>query len=61
MGVTEVRLKLYDDAIASLLKQRQVLLMMPETENLADVYEAKGMKSEAEEARQKAKQLQAHQ
>jgi len=61
MGVTEVRLKLYDDAISSLLKQRQTA-DDAETENLlADVYEAKGMKSEAEGARQKAKQLQASQ
>jgi membrane associated rhomboid family serine protease/Tfp pilus assembly protein PilF len=59
MGVTEVRLKLYDDAIASLLKQRQTA-DDAETENLlADVYEAKGMKSEAEGARLKAKQFQA--
>lgn len=59
LGVTEARLKLYDDAIASLLKQRQTA-DDPESENLlADVYEAKGMKSEAEGARQKAKQLQA--
>jgi membrane associated rhomboid family serine protease/Tfp pilus assembly protein PilF len=61
MGVTEVRLKLYDDAISSLLKQRQTA-DDAETENLlADVYEAKGMTSEAESARQKAKQLQTSQ
>jgi tetratricopeptide (TPR) repeat protein len=59
LGVTEARLKLYDDAIASLLKQRQTA-DDAETENLlADVYEAKGMKSEAEGARQKAQEFQA--
>jgi len=59
LGVTEVRLKLYDDAIASLLKQRQTA-DDAETENLlADVYEAKGMKTEAEDARRKAAQFQA--
>jgi membrane associated rhomboid family serine protease/Flp pilus assembly protein TadD len=61
LGVTEARLKLYDDAIASLLKQRETA-DDPESENLlADVYEAKGMKSEAEGARQRAKQFQASQ
>ncbi len=60
LGVTEVRLKLYDDAIASLLKQRQTA-DDAETENLlVDVYEAKGMKSEAEGARRKAAQFQDH-
>jgi rhomboid protease GluP len=58
LGVTEVRLKLYDDAIASLLKQRQTADDAESENLLADVYEAKGMKSEAEGARQKAKQLQ---
>ncbi len=59
MGVTEVRLKLYDDAIASLLKQRQTADDAESENLLADVYEAKGMKSEAEGARQKAQQFQA--
>jgi Tfp pilus assembly protein PilF len=59
MGVTEVRLKLYDDAIASLLKQRQTADDAESENLLADVYEAKGMKSEAEGARLKAKQFQA--
>ena len=58
MGRTQARLKLYDDAIASLLKQRQVG-DDPETESLlAAVYEAKGMKSEAGKARELAKEFQ---
>jgi rhomboid protease GluP len=58
MGVIQARLKLYDDAITSLLKQRHTA-DDPECENLlASVYEAKGMKSEAEGAREKAKQFQ---
>jgi rhomboid protease GluP len=58
MGVIEVQLRLYDDAISSLLKQRQTA-DDPKNENqLADVYEAKGMKTEAADARQKAGQLQ---
>jgi len=59
MGVMQARLKLYDDALASLLKQRQTA-DDPDTENLlSDVYEAKGMKHEAADARQKAEQFQA--
>jgi len=58
MGRTQARLKLYDDAIVSLLKQRQVG-DDPDTENLlAAVYEAKGMKDEAQKARNVAKQFQ---
>jgi rhomboid protease GluP len=58
LGVIQARLKLYDDAIASLLKQRQIA-DDPDNENLlAGVYEAKGMTSAADDARQKAKQLQ---
>ncbi len=59
IGVMEARLNLYDDAIASLLRQRQAG-DDPDNENLlADVYQAKGMGSEAEEARRKAEQFQA--
>ena len=58
MGVMQARLKLYDDALASLLKQRQTA-DDPDTENLlSDVYEAKGMKHEAADARQRAEQFQ---
>jgi tetratricopeptide (TPR) repeat protein len=58
MGLVQARLELYDDAIASFLKQQKIG-DNPETESaLASVYEAKGMHREAEEARQKAKQFQ---
>jgi rhomboid protease GluP len=54
MGVMEARLNRRDDAIASLLKQREAA-DDPDNENLlAAVYEAKGMKKEAEAAREKA-------
>jgi tetratricopeptide (TPR) repeat protein len=57
LGVMQARLKLYDDAIASLLKQRQIA-DDPDNENLlAGVYEAKGMTSSENDARQKATQL----
>ena len=59
MGVMQARLKLYDDAIASLLKQREASDDLDNENLLASVYEAKGMKNEAEEARQKAKEFQA--
>jgi len=58
MGVTETRLMRYDDAISSLLKQRQIADDAANEKLLADVYESKGMKKEAEDALQKAKQLQ---
>ena len=58
IGVIEARLNQYDDAIASLLKQRQAA-DDPDNENLlAAVYEAKGMKKQADEARQKAAEFQ---
>jgi rhomboid protease GluP len=60
MGVTEARLKLYDDAIAALSKQREVGDNTDNENLLASVYDAKGMTSEADAARQKAEQLQAH-
>jgi Tfp pilus assembly protein PilF len=59
MGVTEARLKLYDDAIAALSKQREVGDDPDNESLLASVYDAKGMTSEADAARQKAGQLQA--
>jgi len=58
MGVTEARLKLYDDAIAALSKQREVGDDPDNESLLASVYDAKGMTSEADAARQKAEQLQ---
>jgi rhomboid protease GluP len=57
LGVMQARLKLYDDAIASLLKQRQIADDADNENLLAGVYEAKGMTSSANDARQKAKQL----
>jgi rhomboid protease GluP len=58
MGEIEERLKLYDDAIASLLKQRQTADDDDNENLLAELYDAKGMKAEADAARQKAAQLQ---
>lgn len=57
MGVMEARLKLYDDAIASLVKQRQIADDADNENLLAALYEAKGMMSDAATARQKAAQL----
>ncbi len=57
MGVMQARLKRYDDAIASLLKQRQLADDADNEKLLADVYNEKGMKSEAADARQRAGQL----
>jgi membrane associated rhomboid family serine protease/Tfp pilus assembly protein PilF len=59
MGVTEARLMRYDDAISSLLKQRQTADDADNEKLLAEVYEGKGMKTEAADARRKAAQLQA--
>ena len=59
MGVMEARLNLYDDAIASLLKQRQNGDDADNENLLAEVYAAKGMKSEADDARRRAGELQA--
>ncbi len=58
MAVMEARLRLYDDAISSLLKQRQTADSIENENLLADLYEAKGMKSEAAGAREKAEQFQ---
>jgi membrane associated rhomboid family serine protease/Flp pilus assembly protein TadD len=57
IGVMQARLKLYDDAITSLLKQRQNADDADNENVLAAVYEAKGMKSEADDARKKAGQF----
>jgi membrane associated rhomboid family serine protease/Tfp pilus assembly protein PilF len=59
MGVTQARLQLYDDAIASLLKQRTNSDDGDNENLLAEVYESKGMSVEAEDARRKAAQLNA--
>ncbi len=58
MGVMEARLKLYEDAIASLLKQRQTADDADNEKVLAELYEVKGMMSESAGAREKARQLQ---
>jgi predicted Zn-dependent protease len=58
MGVMQARLNRYDDAIASLLKQRQAADDADNENLLADVYDEKGMKSDAADARQRAGQLQ---
>jgi len=57
IGVMQARLMRYDDAIASLLKQRQTADDADNENLLADVYDEKGMKSEAAAARQKAQQF----
>jgi rhomboid protease GluP len=58
MGLVQAELKLYDDAIASFLKQ-QKNGDNPENEAaLAAAYQAKGMHSEAAEASERAKQFQ---
>ncbi|MGB0044698.1 MAG: rhomboid family intramembrane serine protease [Terriglobales bacterium] len=57
MGVMQARLKRYDDAIASLLKQRQAADDADNENLLADVYDEKGMKTDAADARQKAQQF----
>jgi membrane associated rhomboid family serine protease/Flp pilus assembly protein TadD len=59
MGVIEHRLLRYDDAISSLLKQREIADSPKNESLLAEGYEAKGMKKESADARQKAAQLQA--
>ena len=59
MGVMQARLGRYDDAIASFLRQRESADDSDNENLLAEVYDEKGMKSEAAEARQKAKEIQA--
>jgi tetratricopeptide (TPR) repeat protein len=57
MGLAQAKLNLYDDAIASFLKQ-QKNGDNPENETaLSAAYEAKGMHQQAEAAREKAKQF----
>jgi rhomboid protease GluP len=57
MGVMEARLNLFDDAISSLLKQRQLADDRDNENLLAEMYNAKGMKKEAAEAWRKAAQF----
>lgn len=58
IGISQVHLKQYDDAIASYLKERERGGDDSNLETaLADAYEGKGMKQQAQEARNKASQL----
>lgn len=58
MGNTYAKLKKYDDAIASYQKEKEKSGDDPNLESaLAEAYEAKGMKQQAEEARARAAKL----
>jgi membrane associated rhomboid family serine protease/Tfp pilus assembly protein PilF len=57
IGLEQARLQLYDEAIASLLKQREAGDDHDNESLLADVYTTKGMLKEAADARQRAAQL----
>ena len=57
IGLEQARLKLDDDAIASLLKQREVGDDHDNESLLADLYQGKGMLKEAADARQRAEKL----
>src|SRR3984885_2257809 len=58
MGISQARLKQYDDAIASYSKEKEQSGDDAELETaLADVYQAKGMTQQAQEARNKAAAL----
>jgi rhomboid protease GluP len=57
IGIMEAQLNQPDDAIAALLKQRQILDSAENESLLAKLYEAKGMKNEADAARGKAAEL----
>ena len=59
MGLSQAQLKQYDDAIASYLKEREQGSDEADLEDsLADAYQAKGMTQQAQQARDKAAQLQ---
>jgi membrane associated rhomboid family serine protease/Tfp pilus assembly protein PilF len=58
MGLMQINLKQYDDAIASFLKQRERGDDPDNEAALAHAYEAKGMHREANDANQRAAQLQ---
>lgn len=58
MGISQVQLKKYDDAIASYQKELERSGDDAELEDaLADAYQAKGMQQQAQDARNKAQQL----
>lgn len=58
MGNSYAKLKMYDEAIAAYLKEKEKSGDNPDIENaLADAYQAKGMTKEAQDARNTAAQL----
>jgi membrane associated rhomboid family serine protease len=58
MGNSYTKLKMYDDAISAYLKEKEKNGDNPDLENgLADVYQAKGMTKESQDARNAATQL----
>jgi tetratricopeptide (TPR) repeat protein len=58
MGNSYAKLKMYNDAISAYLKEKERNGDNPELEDaLADVYQAKGMTKEAQDARNDATQL----
>jgi membrane associated rhomboid family serine protease len=58
MGNSYAKLKMYDDAISAYLKEKEKNGDNPDLENgLADVYQAKGMTKESQDARNAATQL----
>jgi membrane associated rhomboid family serine protease/Flp pilus assembly protein TadD len=62
MGVSQAQLKQYDDAIASYSKEKEGSGDDAELENaLADAYQAKGLTQQAQDARNKAGQLESGQ
>ena len=58
MGRSYAKLRMYDDAIASYLKEKETSGDSPELEQaLAEAYQAKGMNPQAQDARDRAEQL----
>jgi protein O-GlcNAc transferase len=58
MGNSFAKLKMYDDAISAYLKEKEKNGDNPDLENaLANVYQAKGMTKESQDARNEATQL----
>jgi rhomboid protease GluP len=61
MGVSQLQLKQYDEAIATFLQEQQRSDNYELETALADAYQAKGLTQQAQEARTKAAQLKNHQ
>jgi membrane associated rhomboid family serine protease/cytochrome c-type biogenesis protein CcmH/NrfG len=58
MGRSYAKLRMYDDAIASYLKEKETSGDTPELEEaLSEAYQAKGMNPQAQDARDRAEQL----